>query len=400
MSRQHTIQLTLFIVTFFTTTFSGMEWIYSRSLFTDFTWAAFLDGMKFSVPFLLILTSHEFGHYLAAKYHDIKVTLPYYIPQWFFGFLPAFGTMGAFIRIREDITAQKKYFDIGIAGPLAGFLVAIGFIFYGFLSLPTQDHIFEIHPEYESLGENYEIIYDIDTFFLKKDIVNKERFNYGVLRDSIVYNTSFPSISLGNNLIFSWMKTFVVKDKSRIPNKHEMFHYPFLFAGYLALLFTALNLLPIGQLDGGHIAYAMFGAKKTKLINQVVFIGLLLYAGLGAMSILLKEVLPESFGGFLLWFFAYLYTLSKCFYSMFENPRDRWMWAAIVVAAQFVLVLVFAWEGYMAWLLFCFIIGRYLGVYHPIVQNEKPLDGNRILLGYVALAILVLSLIPTPLVME
>src|SRR5690606_12811327 len=116
-----------------------------------------LKGLYFSGPFLGILTVHEFGHYIAAQLHRVKVTLPYYIPLWF-GFIamPSIGTGGACIRIKEFVTSRNKYFDIGIAGPLAGFVVALGVLFYGFTHLPPPEHIFTIHPEYEQFGENYD----------------------------------------------------------------------------------------------------------------------------------------------------------------------------------------------------------------------------------------------------
>ena len=120
--------------------------------------------MYYSIPFLTILTVHEFGHYLTAKYHNVKVTLPFYIPLWL-GFIPlpfTIGTAGAFIRIKEMIHSRKQYFDIGIAGPLAGFVVAVLVLTYGFTHLPPPEYIFEIHPEYKEYGLNYEdYVYDL-----------------------------------------------------------------------------------------------------------------------------------------------------------------------------------------------------------------------------------------------
>ena len=124
------IQLAMFIATVITTTIAGAEWMYGKFLFAGeqlLTSSEVLSGMYYSVPFLTILTVHEFGHYLTAKYHNVKVTLPFYIPLWL-GFIPipfTIGTAGAFIRIKEMIHSRKQYFDIGIAGPLAGFVVAV-----------------------------------------------------------------------------------------------------------------------------------------------------------------------------------------------------------------------------------------------------------------------------------
>ena len=164
------IQILLFVVTFITTTLAGAEWMFSKYLLwvdepNRLTWPYFVSGMQFSIPFLLILTCHEFGHYFTAKYHDIRTTLPYYIPFWL-GFLLtfSFGTMGAFIRIKDPIYRLKQYFDIGISGPLAGFIVAMGFIWYGFTNLPESEYIFQVHPEYEQYGLDYaDHVYEEET---------------------------------------------------------------------------------------------------------------------------------------------------------------------------------------------------------------------------------------------
>lgn len=155
-------QLGLFILTFIATTLAGGEWIHG-SLFLyvpePLGWSAFIDGMKYSVPFLLILTVHEFGHYFTARYHKIKVSLPYYFPVWL-GFIGSMslGTMGAFIRIRQRISSVSQTFDVGIAGPLAGFVVTLVVLFYGFTHLPPKDYVLEIHPEYQLFGDEYEAI--------------------------------------------------------------------------------------------------------------------------------------------------------------------------------------------------------------------------------------------------
>src|SRR5687768_15140431 len=101
------IQLGLFITTFITTTLAGAEWTYGRSIFMpDYSWQDFVSGLEFSIPFLLILTVHEFGHYFIAMYHKVKATLPYYIPMPPLPF--SIGTMGAVIRLREKYTPKNK----------------------------------------------------------------------------------------------------------------------------------------------------------------------------------------------------------------------------------------------------------------------------------------------------
>ena len=129
------LQIILFLVTIFTTTLSGAEWIYGLNI-GNMTWAHIQSGLEYAVPFLLILTVHEFGHYLTARHYKIDVTLPYYIPMYMGGLFISIGTFGAFIRIKEEIKSRKEYFDVGIAGPLAGFVVALAVLFYGFTHLP------------------------------------------------------------------------------------------------------------------------------------------------------------------------------------------------------------------------------------------------------------------------
>ncbi len=257
--RRAVFQSTLFIATCITTTLAGAEWTYGRSVFlADYGWQDFISGMQFSVPFLLILTVHEFGHYFMAKYHQVRATLPYYIP------IPpiplSIGTMGAIIRLKSLVHSKKQNFDIGIAGPLAGFVMAMVVLFYGFTHLPPADYIFQIHPEYEEYGANYaETVYENQ-------------------------NDNIIDITIGRNLLFLFFEHFVA-DADRMPNPHEIMHYPFLFAGYLSLVFTCLNLLPIGQLDGGHVVYGLFGFKLHRIIASTFFIVFTFYAGLGVIDL-------------------------------------------------------------------------------------------------------------------
>ncbi len=136
----------LFLLTLVTTTMAGAEWMFGR-LFIPIEgmqtlgWDEFLAGLNFSIPFLAILTVHEFGHYIVARLNKVRVTLPYYIPLWL-GIGESIGTLGAFIRIQDYINSRRKYFDIGIAGPLAGFVLALVVLWYGFTHLPPVDYIF------------------------------------------------------------------------------------------------------------------------------------------------------------------------------------------------------------------------------------------------------------------
>ena len=367
-------QVLLFITTFFTTTLAGAEWCYGKifiSLFPflynpDFTFHDFLLGMQFSVPFLLILTVHEFGHYFTAMYHKVKASLPYYIPVP--PMLLSIGTMGAVIRLRSKVHSTRKNFDIGIAGPLAGFIIALGVLYYGFSTLPPAEHIFTIHPEYKQYGLNYaEHVYNPN-------------------------DTTIINITLGKSLLLMALE-HVAADPARVPNMHEMMHYPFLFAGFLALVFTSLNLLPIGQLDGGHVLYGFLGYKKHKILASVFFVALIFYAGLGLEWISLRQpadVLTITIP-------LYGLFLYSCFTGLGLSQRDTIMYALAVFAAQYLIMFVFPTvRGYSGWLLFGFVIGRFVGIAHPPTEIEEPLDLKRQILGWIALVILVVSFTPQP----
>ena len=366
------IQLALFIITLISTTIAGAEWMTGKSLiFTTPTinWNELLNGLQFSIPFLGILTVHEFGHYFTAQYHKVKVTLPYYIPLWL-GFLggPSIGTMGAVIRIKDHIDSRKKYFDIGIAGPLAGFVIAVLVLHYGFTHLPPLDYVFNIHPEYEQWGSDYPM-----HAYQDKDMVG---------------------ITLGPNLLFWLFENFVVTDTSLLPHPNEMLHYPYLLAGYLALFFTALNLLPIGQLDGGHILYGLIGGKNHKKVSAGLFLVFIFYAGLGIVN-------PFMLSDYLLTEVLYFVFLFYSFHKFTPDIKNRLMFATIIFTAQFATVFIFSQvEGYSGWMLFAFVLGRFLGVYHPPVLYDEPLDMKRKVLGWVSLGVFVLCFSPQPFIIE
>lgn len=360
------IQLVLFITTFTTTTLAGAEWTYGRSVFMpDYTWTDFFSGMEFSIPFLLILTVHEFGHYFAAKYHKIKVTLPYYIPMPPLPF--SIGTMGAVIRIREKIYSKKQNFDVGVAGPVAGFIAALFVLFYGFTTLPEPEHIFQIHPEYEQYGLDY------------------AKYVYENPQENI-----FDPV-IGKNLLFLFFENFVA-DPERVPNVHEIMHYPVIFAGFLSLVFTFLNLLPIGQLDGGHVVYGLFGFKIHRLIASIVFVALLFYAGIGVVT---PRDAPQDL---LYWVPGGIAFLYFALTGLGLSKRDTIMYALLMFAALFILSWLFpTLEGYSPWLLFAFLIGRFIGIPHPPSEIEEPLDAKRILIGWLALIIFLICCSPAPL---
>ena len=232
------INISLFILTFFTTTIAGVFWA-NRD---PYQLNNFSLGITYSVLILLVISTHEFGHYFAALYHKVPVTLPYYIPFPFI-FLNPFGTMGAVIRMKSQYYSRKALLDIGAAGPIAGWITSIIILIIGFINLPPLSYLYELHPEYAISG---------------------------------IPVTGF---TFGNNLIFlAFEKIFASSGKAFMPPMNEVYHYPFLCVGWFGLLITSLNMLPIGQLDGGHISYAMFGEKHKYV--AYFFFGLLLIFGL------------------------------------------------------------------------------------------------------------------------
>jgi len=177
-----------------------------------------------------------------------------------------------------------------------------------------------------------------------------------------------------------------------MPNIHEIIHYPYLFAGFLSLVFTSINLLPIGQLDGGHVLYGLVGHAWHKRIATVIFLGFLFYAGLGFVH-------PKD-GMDVLWYKIPLFIgfLYMCMHGLGLSTRDTWMYALALFAVQYLIVSVLPdVRGYSGWLLFAFIIGRFVGIQHPPSENEEQLSQGRNILGWIALLIFILCFAPNPL---
>jgi membrane-associated protease RseP (regulator of RpoE activity) len=222
----------LFLFTIITTTVTGSI-LQGKNPFNSFE--EFSYGFEYSFALLTILFLHEMGHYFAARYYKVDTTLPYFIPFFFPGFHP--GTLGAFIKMRSLIPNKKALFDIGIAGPIAGFIASIIFLFVGFSRLPDlagiNYHISQIHPLNMSNG---------------------------------------VELTLGHTLLFDWISSIFGGERLSMS---EIYHFPFIFAGWFGLLVTAINLFPIGQLDGGHISYALFG-RKSRWIAYSFFLFLVI----------------------------------------------------------------------------------------------------------------------------
>lgn len=409
-TRRILFQIALFLLTFFSTTVAGNELAYGRNIFftPDYGWQDFVNGFSFSVPLLLILTVHEFGHYFVAIYHKVKTSLPYYIPIPPIPFLPSLGTMGAVIRMRSRPYSNIQSFDIGLAGPLAGFIAAVIIMIYGFATLPPPEYVFQFHPEYEKYGLNYADSVYTEKFRLseankrlreykKEDSIRVQKAianNQPVEKRREVTEQDFLSLDfkIGNTLAFTVLgKLFA--DQDRLPNPHEIMHYPIMLACAIALLFTSLNLFPIGQLDGGHVVYGLFGFRTHKIIATVCFVGLLFYSGLGLP--ILNLVRPDSWS--IIWVGGYVAFLFLALKSLQLPVKDTWMYALLLAAIQVLLLFFFpTLQGYQGWLLFVFIIGRLAGVQHPRSEVELPLDSRRIILGWITLLIFILCFSPSP----
>lgn len=216
ISRIHWI---LFLLTIFTTLLAGamMEGalVFSKPL-------EIVKGIPFSITLMLILGTHEFGHYYYAQKHKVDATLPYFLPAPPFLFL--IGTFGAFIKIKSPIYRKDALLQIGAAGPIAGFIIAVPALLVGL---------------------------KLSTVVEKVDINN--------------------AIMLGDSLL---MKLLTWVAYPNLLDTQDIMLHPMAFAGWIGLLVTMFNLLPIGQLDGGHVAYAMLG-KKQNIIGKISFLALI-----------------------------------------------------------------------------------------------------------------------------
>lgn len=366
------IHVILFILTLITTTLAGYEWIYGKSILLEyktFTFQKFTEGFRFSIPFLMFLTFHEFGHYFMAKFKKIDVTPPYYLPAWF-GVMLSIGTFGAFIRIKDQIKTKKDYFDVAVAGPLAGFIVALTCLYIGFSSIKSDDYIFQIHPEYKNIDFRAEL--------------NKQESNPN-------------AIILGESLLFKAMKSTISEAKF-LPHKYEYSHYPWIFAGFLGLMFTALNLLPIGQLDGGHILFSMIGKRNFDIVSPIFLVLLCFYGGLGLFKTIdIFEINQNTGYEYFFYFLFFIYFNYLTFSKIFISKLNNLILALGVIILQLLLTHFYPGiNGYSGILAFTFLLGRFLGVYHPDVEVQEKLDPKRFIIGILAILIFIVCISAQP----
>ncbi|MFU8825930.1 MAG: site-2 protease family protein [Brevefilum sp.] len=252
------VNVLLFVLTVFSVLFTGAQFgtmAVDAQMFSSLGGIArfLLGGWPFAVSLLGILLAHEFGHYLVGRARGVKVTLPYFIPFPF----SAFGTMGAFISMKAVPKNKKHMLEIGVAGPLIGLLVTIPVLLIG-LNLSTLGPIAAEMPEgYVQFLEGNSILY--------------------LLAKYITFGELLPQpVSYGNlSPVLYWVRYFFTGRPLPLGGLDVQIH-PVAWAGWAGLFVTALNLIPAGQLDGGHILSTLLGKKRAKKIYPFILIALIL----------------------------------------------------------------------------------------------------------------------------
>ncbi len=248
------INLVMFLLTVVSVMLVGATYGYTGTTPASLgEWLNFaLGGWPFTVSLLGILLAHEFGHYFAARYHKIAVSLPYFIP-----FPSLLGTMGAFIRLKEPPTNRRVLLDIGVAGPLAGLVVALPVLFYGLLTSPVSRIPTVLPPDLALSMEGNSILYVVMKFLAFGRLL-PEPASFGGLPPLLYmlrfYVLGFPAPFGGLDVQLNQVA----------------------WAGWAGLLVTGLNLIPVGQFDGGHTLYVLIGQRMRRLqpIILVILVGL------------------------------------------------------------------------------------------------------------------------------
>lgn len=238
------------------------------------------SGWPYGLSIMAILTAHEFGHYLAGRYHRVHLSLPYFIPLPY----PPLGTMGAVINLKEQTRNRRVLLDIGIAGPLAGLVVAIPILLLG-LSLSSVNPITPPPAGMAIQMEGNSILY--------------------LLAKWIVFHRWLPTpVNFGGLSPFLyWIRYFFTGQPFPIGGLDVNLH-PVAWAGWVGILVTSLNLIPAGQLDGGHLVYVLIGRERAKKLYPIILLAL---AGLGFI-----------WSGWWLWF-----VLIFIFGRAYDDPMDQ-----------------------------------------------------------------------------
>ena len=230
-------------------------------------------GWPFALSMLGILFAHEMGHYIACRYYKVPATLPYFLPA---PFISPLGTLGAFIIMRGIPKNKRVLFDVGVAGPLAGLIVAIPVLFIG-LSISPLGPVEPPPPGMSGLLEGNSIFYLLSKYVVFGELLPK------------------PQSMGGLSPALYWLQYFFTGQPIPFNGLDVQLHSVAL-AGWAGLLVTALNLVPVGTLDGGHVAYGLFGEKARRIFPFVI-------GGLLALSFL-PSLLTLSFSGLnLSWLF-------------------------------------------------------------------------------------------------
>lgn len=366
--------LTVFFVTMTSANFVGFDPVLFPLAIPTTT--DLLRGLLFAGLLLGFLTVHEFGHYFAALKHKIDVSLPYFIP------IPiGIGTMGAVIRIKERIRKMHQLFDVGASGPVAGFIVAMAVLLIGFATLPEPSYV-ENFTGHEELKE---YVAQNGAF---PDFITDEVEEQGVL-------------TIGNTLLYTALASMF----ENVPPMWEMYHYPFLFAGWLGLFFTALNLMPVGQLDGGHILYSLIGYKKHTIVARIFYALITALAGIEAVPVIKEMIanyLQAPFVEWLLWGILVYFLMTKAFI----RADKTWIQSMAVLSIAITAAYTFITGGMdpgkasFIWLVWSFFIAFVVKVEHPPVDIEEKLSPGRRVIGWLSMIIFLLCISPNPIYMN
>ena len=330
-----------------------------------------MRGVLFASLLLSFLTFHEFGHYYAAVYHKIKVSLPYYIP------LPlGIGTMGAVIRIKEKIHQTKKLFDVGVAGPIAGFVVSLIILIVGFATLPEPSHVqnFAGHEELKA--------YVAQTGEYPTEVLSSEE---GAV------------VIFGNTILYGFLASLF----ENVPPLWEMYHYPWLLAGWFGLFFTALNLMPVGQLDGGHILYSLIGYKNHKIVARMFYSFITILAGIELVPFFhdLLGKYDTSFGAlsWLIWAIM-LFSVMQIAFQKESKWVSTMFTTSLICSALYLYVIQGQQEGSpsLIWGVWTLFITFVVKVEHPPVTFYTPLSKGRKVIGWISMLIFILCISLNP----